>query len=166
MNSLMSELEQQVMAIAMSDGDDISASVDESIQGPAFGWIPIITNGEMSSQSHRNAEFMPLFETAKDKIIRRICNSCPDNEYKDIFYRRLTSTYNRQLLTMLRNGKFDNSEYNGVTNRCFLDFTLHSRYEDAKGGTNQWEHCHPAGAVSTAQTYMCTLAEMRAFACV
>ena len=155
MNNLLSELEEKVLAVAASEGDNIRASVNEIIQGPGLGWIPIITNGDMSSQSQRNAEFMALFETSKNKIIRRICNSCPDDDYKDIFYRRLTSTYNRQLLTMLKNGKFDHSEYNGVTNMCFQDFTLHSRYEDAKGGTNQWQHCHPGGEgqVSTAQTF-------------
>ena len=158
MNSLLSKLEEKVLAVAASEGDNIRASVNEIIQGPGLGWIPIITNGDMSSQSQRNTEFMVLFETSKNKIIRRICNSCPDDDYKDIYYRRLTSVNNRKLLNMLRNGHFDLSEYHGVTNVCFQDFTLHSTYEDAKAGTNQWEHCHPLGPVSTSQTYMCTMA--------
>lgn len=150
-NNLLSELEEKVLAVAASTGDNIRASVNGNLMG-GLGWLPVLTSGEMSIPtryngeiSNRNAEFMALFETTKNKIIRRICNSCPDDDYKDIYYRRLTSVNNRKLLNMLRNGHFDLSEYHGVTNVCFQDFTLHSTYEDAKAGTNQWQYCHPLG---------------------
>ena len=155
-NNLLSKLEEKVLAVAASTGDNIRASVNDNLMG-GLGWLPVLSSGEMGIPT-RFAEFMALFETTKNKIIRRICNSCPDDDYKDIYYRRLTSVNNRKLLNMLRNGHFDLSEYHGVTNVCFQDFTLHSTYEDAKAGTNQWEHCHPLGPVSTSQTYMCTMA--------
>ena len=162
-NNLLSKLEEKVLAVAASTGDNIRASVNDNLMG-GLGWLPVLTFGEMhipirynGEMGSCNAEFMAVFETTKNKIIRRICNSCPDDDYKDIYYRRLTSITNSKLLIMLKYGHFD-PFYHGVTNVCFQDFTLHSTYEHAKAGTNQWEHCHPLGPVSTSQTYMCTMA--------
>ena len=46
MNNLLSELEEKVLAVAASTGDNIRASVNDIIEG-GLGWLPVATNGEM-----------------------------------------------------------------------------------------------------------------------
>lgn len=147
-NTLLTPSEQAAISkMKWEDGEDVRANATEVME-VGTGWTPFIAEGIMKTPLVRSSEFMALFEVSPHRIIRRVCPSC-DDEFKDIYYKRLTDTYSKHLRTMLHLDKFDHEEYKGTTNECWVDFTLHSTYEDAINGVNPWTHCHPGRGFST-----------------
>jgi hypothetical protein len=71
------------------------------------------------------------------KIIRRVCNDCPDS-HKEIYYKRLTDDSNIDYFNLLA---YSWVSTNNVLNK---DFKLYSTFEDAKLDKNPWKVCNYA----------------------
>ena len=97
----------------------------------------------------RRGEFMALWWASPNRIIRRLCQSCDDPDYKEIYYRRTNEDgMTRKILDIMIDGNFVSTncvdaETCRTSNQCNVDFTLHSTYVDAKGGTEKWKQCCP-----------------------
>jgi len=121
----------------------------------ASGWTFIDGSGSLLQQNtnrHRSS-FMALIAVAPNKIIRRQCDSC-EKSHQDIYYRRTDQSsrvggMNRKLIQMMLgdvSGFYSSDCGSGdkvcqIYNRCDIDFTLHSTYQDAMSNINPWQAC-------------------------
>jgi len=147
-------VEQKVELDAMLSKAEM-ASIRDQNNGTLYtevktGWAQVHGSGSLASADVRKVEFMALYAVAKNKIIRRRCDSC-NKAYADIYYRRITDTgVHHKLLAMMVGEHYgfhasdcgEGETKCEVSNVCYEDFTLHSSYDEAVNGTNAWEFCH------------------------
>ena len=111
------------------------------------GWVTVSARGAMRDPNkRRRTEFMSLWWASPNRIIRRLCESCDNPRYKEIYYRRITEDgMTKRILGAMIDGPFNGDacldDACTTTNECYTDFTLHSTYKDAKEGVNEWKHC-------------------------
>lgn len=121
----------------------------------SLGWTTVAARGVLRpSLDIRRPEFLSLLWVSPNRIIRRQCSSC-EGKFKDIFYKRKTEEgLDKKLILMMMGGEdrygfhesdcgdYDNCD---IKNRCNVDFSLYSRYDDAVNDRNPWPHCNTVG---------------------
>jgi hypothetical protein len=83
--------------------------------------------------------------TERHCIILRICDSCPDESHRSIYYKRKTALPSEQqvyLLDMFMNNWSSESNVMVDDENPDGDFMLFSSYDDALAETNAWEYCN------------------------
>ena len=101
--------------------------------------------GSLNSPYEASAEFVMNLMSSSHQIVRRVCNSCHITGFKEIYYKRLTTTnVDRQTLLGMVNGPFDNT----TQNVPFEDYLLYSTYNDAIEGIGVWDSINAAPHVS------------------
>lgn len=109
------------------------------------GWTLVDARGSLNSPYEASAEFVMNLMSSSHQIIRRVCNSCHITGFKEIYYKRLTTTnVIRKTLLGLLNGPFDHT----TKNVPFDDYLLHSTYNDAIEGIGVWNSINAAAHVS------------------
>jgi len=119
------------------------------------GWHYLDGVGSLMESNRARPYFVSLLGAAPHKIIRRVCDSCT-GIHRDIYYRRTNQQsltgVRRKLISMMLglNYGFHDSDCGGsdvdclIDNRCNVDFTLHSTYQDAIDNVNPWRNCNTA----------------------
>jgi hypothetical protein len=98
----------------------------------AYGSTGEAANGE---DEVGKLAFDLAFDASDTYIIHRVCKNCLDS-HKDIYYRRLTEVPNNVSMYDLLYKRWEE-----VGNEFNSDFTLHTTYGDALGGSDAWEYC-------------------------
>lgn len=101
------------------------------------GWDLIEGRGRMNSPYEFYSEFVMNLMSSPNQIIRRVCNSCHIADFREIYYKRLTNTFDKQTLVGMLNGPFGEETKNNP-NGDFPDFRLYSSYNDALQEKNHW----------------------------
>jgi len=159
------KLEQNVEMDALITEAELKAirKANEPMEPPmASGWSVVASYGSLKSSFERKPEFVHNLYSSPNGIVRRICSSCENSIYKEVYYKRKTSTISKWLLFAMIGDTRENSKRNadftdwciadviqsdtcGTENRCFIDYDLFSTYEDAKANRYPWAYCQHAG---------------------
>ena len=139
------ELKQLEKRIVGKDNCDISLSQEWFLQKGTYWWDYDIDKwtpfaGKDDYYEHfgmgSKEEFVSLFDSSPNKIVRRICRQCWET-HRDIYYKRITP-----VPTTL--DFYDNllNNWLSVDNTLNVDFELYSSYEDALASQNKWTFCN------------------------
>jgi len=130
----------------LQNGSTIGYNEDTQI------WEKVIGKESLKMEApFPSLSFDYVFSQSPDKIIMRVCISCPESHHF-VFYKRLTPVPDDD-------ESFDHldylAKYNRKHNNLFVygvDFELYSTYEEALSGTNEWncqdykyDHYFPGG---------------------